>query len=156
MSALFSECGLYRYRLTRTLHGDKNPLLIIGLNPSTADATHNDPTIRRCIGFAERWGHNALVVANLFSYRSTQPKGLKKARFPVGPETDRILQEEAMKAGTILAAWGAHGGLFDRNRDVLALLQDYPLFCLGKTKAGHPRHPLYIRADTLPMPYSVK
>ena len=156
MSALFSPCGAYRYRLTRTLQGKKKPLLIIGLNPSTADATHNDPTIRRCIGFAERWGHSELVVTNLFSFRSTQPDGLKKTKAPVGPDTDEILQNEAAKAGTILAAWGVHGGLFNRNLEVLKLLEDYPLFCLGITKAGHPRHPLYIRADTQPMPYSAK
>jgi len=156
MSALFSECGLYRYRLTRRLHGDRGSLLIIGLNPSTADATHNDPTIRRCLGFAERWGHSTLVVTNLFSFRSTQPEGLKKTKSPIGLDTDQILQQEAEKATMILAAWGAHGGLFNRNREVLALLQNYPLYCLGITKAGHPRHPLYIRADTLPMPYSAK
>jgi hypothetical protein len=153
MGALISPCERYRYRLTRPLRGDAGPLLLIGLNPSTADATQDDPTIRRCIGFAERWGHSELVVANLFSFRATQPKDLKTAPEPIGPETDRILLSEAQKATRILVAWGVHGCFLERDRQVLKLLSGHPLSCLGTTQAGLPRHPLYIRADTLPQPY---
>ena len=153
MSALFSTCGHYRYRLTRELAGTGGALLIIGLNPSTADATHNDPTIRRCIGFAERWGHSALIVANLFAFRATHPKDLKKAADPVGPECDRFLLESAMKASRVLVAWGYHGAFLSRHSEVTELLKNHPLECLGKTQSGLPRHPLYIRADTLPQSY---
>ena len=153
MSALFSDCGRYRYRLTRTLSGSEGTLLILGLNPSTADASINDPTIRRCIGFGESWGHSKLVVANLFAWRATHPKDLKAAPAPIGPECDRVLKEEAARAARILVAWGVHGSFLHRDRAVLKLLEGQTLECLGKTKGGQPRHPLYIRADQQPLPY---
>ena len=156
MSALFSPCRTHRYRLTRELAGNGGTLFFIGLNPSTADETHNDPTIRRCMDFAERWGHSRLVVGNLFSYRATHPKDLRKARDPNGPESNPILLKEARNASQILIGWGVHGTHRDRNQEVLDLLDSFPLFCLGRTKNGHPRHPLYIRASTLPESYSSK
>ena len=156
MSAILSPCERYRYRLTRTLEGTGGPLLLIGLNPSTADATQDDPTIRRCIDFARRWGHSELVVANLFAFRATRPKDLKNAPEPIGAETDRILLNEAKRASRILVAWGVHGPYKSRDQEVLSLLAPFALSCLGTTKAGQPRHPLYIRADTLPQDYSAK
>jgi hypothetical protein len=156
MSALFSSCGQYRYRLKRQLTGTTGPLLLIGLNPSTADASRNDPTIRRCIGFADLWGHSELVVTNLFSFRATKPAALKAADAPIGPDTDAILLEEAQRASRILVAWGMHGGFQNRDQAVLELLSPFDLSCLGKTKAGFPRHPLYMRANTQPIPYSLK
>ena len=156
MSALFSDCGSYRYRLTRSLNGSKGSLLFVGLNPSTADATHNDPTIRRCIGFAESWGHRRLVVVNLFAFRATHPADLKSASHPIGPDNDRILRDEAALAETILLGWGVHGSHRTRDQEVLHLLSPYSLSCLGRTKAGQPRHPLYLRADTVLEPYERK
>ena len=156
MSALFSPCRTYRYRLTRDLSGDQGTLLFIGLNPSPADETHNDPTIRRCIGFAESWGFQRLVVANLFAYRATHPKDLKRAVDPVGPENDDLLLQEAKRAQTVLLGWGAHGPHRGRHTEVLHLLKTSPLHCLGVTKEGHPRHPLYLRADTRLRPYDLK
>ena len=153
MSALFSECGRYRYRLTRQLSGNRGPLLVVGLNPSTADATHNDPTIRRCMGFASRWDHSALVVVNLFAYRATQPKDLKTATDPIGPDCDTILLESAKACSRILVAWGNHGAYLKRHKQVLGLLSGQHLECLGTTQSGFPRHPLYMRADTLPQIY---
>jgi hypothetical protein len=156
MSALFSSCGQYRYRLNRKLTGTNGPLVLIGLNPSTADANRNDPTIRRCIGFADLWGHSELVVTNLFSFRATKPGALKAADAPIGPDTDAILLKEAHRASRILVAWGMHGGFQNRDRAVLELLKPFPLSCLGTTQAGFPRHPLYMRANTQPVTYSLK
>jgi hypothetical protein len=156
MSASFSVCGTYRYQLSRRIEGQGGRLLLIGLNPSTADATQNDPTIRRCMGFARTWGHSELVVTNLFSFRATRPQDLKAAREPIGPETDTVLLQQAHQASRILVAWGMHGGWMQRDEVVLALLSAFPLFCLGLTKAGFPRHPLYLRADTQPLPYAAK
>lgn len=156
MSASFSICGTYRYLLGRSIDGQGGPLLLIGLNPSTADATQNDPTIRRCMGFAHTWGHSELVVANLFSFRATRPQDLKAATAPIGPETDTLLLQQADRASRILVAWGMHGGWMQRDQAVLDLLSAFPLFCLGHTKAGFPRHPLYLRADTQAIPYAAK
>ena len=156
MSALFSSCGHYRYRLTRSFQEGQGTLLYIGLNPSTADETHNDPTIRRCINFAKSWGYNRLVVVNLFSFRATLPSDLKTTQEPNGPENNQHLLQEAQKASRILVGWGVHGTFLGRDKEVLELLRPFELSCLGRTKAGMPRHPLYIRADTLPQPYSLK
>ena len=156
MSAHFSDCRRYRYLLTRELSGRRGPLLFVGLNPSTADETQNDPTIRRCIGFAESWGHSRLIVANLFAYRATHPKDLKTVRHPIGVENDRVLLRESREAQTVLLGWGVHGVYRNRHEEVLDLLSEHPLYCLGVTKAGHPRHPLYLRSDTPLLAYERK
>ena len=144
--AIISDCGTYRYRLWR--RWDAGPACVfIMLNPSTADATNDDPTIRRCIGFAKREGCGSLEVVNLFAFRATSPADLKKAEDPVGPENDSYLQQAMFYAkGTVIAAWGAHGSYLNRDKDVRQLL-DEPLKCLGMTKTNAPKHPLYIKAD---------
>ncbi len=148
-SALISDCQSYRYWLKRCwLHepdvGD-GCVLFVMLNPSTADAELNDPTIRRCIGFARSWGFVELMVANLYAFRATQPSDLWKASDPVGPENDQWLDQLAEDADQIVCAWGANAR-DDRIDDFLRRMQtaNKPLFCLGTTKAGAPRHPLYI------------
>jgi len=121
------------------------------LNPSTADARRDDPTIRRCVGFARRWGFAQLRVVNLFALRATDPRTLRTVRDPrsiIGPRNDAVLRREARSADVIVAAWGAHGALHDRATDVLALLPDVAWQCLGTTKAGLPRHPLMLRSGT--------
>lgn len=139
-----SECGLYRYRLWRRWkRGDS--VLWIMLNPSTADAEQDDPTIRRCISFAESWGCGGIEVVNLFALRATDPKELKAAEDPIGPQNDDILLSRAeAKHRYVIAAWGAHGKLFEREKQVVELLAGMDLYCLGLTKAGYPRHPLYL------------
>jgi hypothetical protein len=116
------------------------------LNPSAADAEHDDPTIRRCIGFARRWGYGALDVVNLFAFRTHSPALLKRAADPVGPENDRHLAETVARASRVVAAWGCHGGFDGRNTKVLPLLGNSSV-CFGLTRGGHPRHPLYVRGD---------
>lgn len=145
-TAVISRCGLYRYHLTRKWGRGPYALLIM-LNPSTADAMQDDPTIRRCISFAKREGCGALVVVNLFAFRSPSPADMKAADDPVGPENDRYIRSAVAGAkGPIIAAWGAHGSYRGRDKAVRALV-DAPMVCLGLTKAGAPRHPLYVRGD---------
>ena len=152
MGAVFSDCRRYRYSLSRWWHDSLPLLVVIGLNPSTADETQDDPTIRRCIGYARSWGYGGLVMLNLFAYRATSPRDMKAAAEPVGPANDAVL--EVQTAGrTVLCAWGAHGSHLDRARAVRQLLVGRDLFCLGTTKDRHPKHPLYLRADLTPVPY---
>lgn len=158
-SAIISECGHYRYRLTRWL-GLQAPLAtFIMLNPSTADAEQDDPTIRRCIGFARAMGCGRLAVANLFAFRATKPEDMRLARDPVGPENDefidRLARETAETGGKLICAWGAHGKFKDRDRAVMAILAASAVepMSLGETAEYLPRHPLYLRGDCKPLPY---
>lgn len=153
-SAVISECGMFRYELSR--RWDAGPLLEwVMLNPSTADGTLDDPTIRRVIGFAKRWGYGGIVVRNLYAYRATDPSALANAPDPIGPENRTYLRRE--DADLTVAAWGAHpavvgwwsGYPYAWQRTVLQ--RDNGLWCLGTTKEGHPRHPLYVRGDTNPI-----
>lgn len=148
-AAVFDPTGRYRYRLER-YWGSGPCVAFVMLNPNTADATHDDPTIRRCVGFARRWGFGRLVVVNLFAYRARHPRALRTVRDPVGPDADRHLVAAAAEAHRVVAAWGNHGQWRGRDEAALALL-GAPL-CLGLTNSGAPRHPLYLPADTSPVP----
>lgn len=153
--AAFSDCGQYRYRLWRTWDVEKPKLGFIMLNPSTADETEDDPTIRRCIGFAKDWGYGSLVVGNLFALRTTDPENLYDHPAPVGPENDTHLQEIVVESDRIVAAWGTHGAFQGRGQEVADMFEDQ-LVALDTTKDGHPAHPLYQPADTEPVPYSTE
>ena len=147
--AVISECGRFRYSLTREW-GPGPRALFIMLNPSTADATEDDPTIRRCIGFAKREGCGSLQVENLFAYRATDPdKMFKHAHTAVGATDSYIRNAVAELSGPLIAAWGADKRAESRARRVREYLTEggaLPM-CLGKTKSGAPRHPLYVKAD---------
>lgn len=147
--AVLSEDGAYRYSLVRRW-GNALPAQFVMLNPSTADDTLDDPTIRRCVGFAQRLGCGGIVVVNLYALRSTDPAQLWKADDPVGPRNDTYLSVVMRRAGTVgaplIAAWGANAKA-DRVAEVLAMPHAEQFTCLGLTKAGAPRHPLYVRAD---------
>lgn len=145
--AVFSECRQYRYSLWRRWDLGKPYALFIGLNPSTATETIDDPTIRRCKRFSRDWGYGSYVMANIFAYRATKPKEMKAQDDPIGIDNDVAIQDMARDAGIIVCAWGTHGGHRGREHRVIHLLEAYDVYCLGKTKAGHPKHPLYIRAD---------
>ncbi|MFL5328252.1 MAG: DUF1643 domain-containing protein [Gemmataceae bacterium] len=155
-SAQFSRCGRYRYRLTR--HWGVGPrVTFVMLNPSTADAERNDPTIRKCIGFAQRWGCGRLQVVNLFALRATSPAELRRVSDPVGPRNrgmiERVLAEPG---GIVVCAWGVHGQLMEQGDKVAAWLEhigNRELMCLGRTSAGHPRHPLYLPYTANLIPY---
>lgn len=149
--ASFSPCRRYRYSLGRTWDFDLKPVLFVGLNPSTADETEDDPTIRRCIRFACDWGYGGVLMGNLFAFRATDPKEMKLALDPVGERNDHWLQHMAGMAGLVVAAWGAHGDHRGRAQAVVDSGALGSFTVLGLTKDGHPRHPLYMRADCCPL-----
>jgi hypothetical protein len=125
--------------------------MFVGLNPSTADETLDDPTIRRCMGFARSWGYDGLCMTNLFAFRATDPSVMKAAEDPVGPMNDSILVSLAENAGIVVAAWGVHGSYLGRDRAVIEMLPQ--LHCLRLTISGHPAHPLYLPAGLEPFPW---
>jgi hypothetical protein len=151
---ILSACRQYRYCLWREWDMT-NPsyAMFVGLNPSTADEVEDDPTIRRCIGYAKQWGYGALCMVNLFAYRATEPAAMKVHAAPVGTDNDRWLVELAKDAGVIVAAWGAHGTHLQRDQAVKQLLAG-KLSCLKITKDGHPGHPLYLRKTLKPFAFA--
>jgi hypothetical protein len=147
--AVFDESGMYRYSLWRAWHAGHPRVVFIMLNPSTADEQRNDPTIRRCIEFARAWQFGSVEAVNLFAYRTTDARELIRVDDPVGEENDRFIEKAVEICATIVASWGTKGGLLGRDRQVLQLLTcKQNVYCLGVTKDGHPRHPLYVRGDT--------
>ncbi|PDT55075.1 MULTISPECIES: DUF1643 domain-containing protein [Sinorhizobium] len=152
-SAIISGCGAYRYRLERQWDGDKPKVAFLMLNPSTADASQDDPTIRRCIGFAKAWGFGGLIVGNLFALRSTDPKALYGHPDPIGADNDQHILAIAKSAHKLVCAWGTHGALHARAREVYEMLEFFNLAALKVTVEGHPAHPLYIAANTEPKAY---
>lgn len=149
-AAVISPCGRYRYRLDRRWAAGP-PIVWIMLNPSTADSSTDDPTIRRIRAFSQVWGFGALTVVNLYAWRATDPRELWQALDPVGPENDRYLAE-AVSGVEVVAAWGANARP-DRITEVLALPGMGRVQALKVTKAGQPRHPLYLRSDLTPRPW---
>ena len=154
--AWFSPCGTYRYRLERRVGPGEGVLVVIGLNPSTAGHEQDDPTIRRCIGFARREGLGTLRMLNLFAFRATDPAGLRRFdgdRF--GPENHWGLTCGQAGPGRklLLAAWGADGDAFPEHVAYVRSLLYRPLYCLGTTKSGQPRHPLFVRGDAPIVPW---
>lgn len=148
--AEFSRCRKYRYTLWRRwdFESELNQCMFIGLNPSTADETNNDPTVRRCIRFAKDWGFTGLLMMNAYGFRATDPKVMKAEPKPVGPGNDKAFARWGPKVGLIIAAWGTHC-TEDREQNICNVL-NRQVNCLGRTKAGRPKHPLYLRADTKP------
>jgi len=151
--ATLSPCRKYRYELWRIWDPARKPAVFIGLNPSTADETQDDPTIRRCKSFAERFDCGGLCMINLFAFRATDPEAMKAATDPIGPDNDNHLLSCCAQAGVIVCAWGAHGSYRDREKQVCWLLK-FNMKCLGRTKDGQPRHPLYLKKDTELVPYN--
>lgn len=153
-TAHISSCGRYRYTLTRTWAPGPRMLFVM-VNPSTADASADDPTIRRCLAFAKREQCGSLDVVNLFAWRSPDPADLLAAEDPIGPRNDLAIVSAAGRANLIVAAWGtAHLATTEgrkrfagREGEVLALLPERDVYLLGRTADGTPRHPLYLRAD---------
>lgn len=150
--AIFSEDRVYRYSLTRQVAlGLEGVCTFILLNPSTADETRNDPTINRCIHFAQALRCGTLIVVNIFAYRATDPGELKRVREEleldiVGAENDRYIIEAVEQATVPIVGWGNHGGYLGRGDEVLAMLQSLghaPLYAFKMTKKRQPIHPLY-------------
>ena len=150
--ARMSPDGRYRFLLTRRTSFGQKAVMFLMLNPSTADAVQDDPTIRRCINFAARWECGWLYVVNLSPLRATVPADLLRA----GPEPEEVwlenvqtIRDTAARSDLVVAAWGAHGQAEGRAQRVLAALDgNSEMHCLGTTRDGHPRHPLYLPAAT--------
>lgn len=168
MTAVFSPCGRYRYTLSRGPFTGLLPtesagrtVLFLMLNPSTADAREDDPTIRRCISFAKLWRFEHLTVGNLFAWRATDPAELRTCPAPVGAANSWHLEELMTEAHLVVAAWGAASKvpptlIGPRVRAVRELAEKAgkPLHCIRRTKGGQPEHPLYLPGDLTPVPWS--
>lgn len=152
--AIYSDCERYRYALTR-IWGDGPRLTYVMLNPSKATEQANDPTIERCERRARALGYGGFRACNLFALRETDPATMRRAAEPCGPDNDAALGAGADWADAVLCAWGVHGVHQGRGAQVETLLRAVgtPLLVLGLTKAGHPRHPLYVSYRSAPVPW---
>lgn len=156
-SATFDRTGTYRYTLHRRWDADRPRICFCLLNPSTADAKVLDPTLTRCLRYAQAWGFGAMEVVNIFALRSTDPRGLRETADPIGPDNDRAIKRAARRCELLIAGWGnahnIHRSLGARAAHVRELLLGIgEVHCLGVTGAGEPKHPLYLRADLEPVP----
>lgn len=153
--ATFTECGRWRYRLWRAWDESLPRCVFVMLNPSVANAVSLDPTVRRCVTFAKKWGCGSLDVVNIFAWVDGDPKGLLSSPDPVGPDNDRHIIQAARGAKFVISAWSGWASLHGRGAHVELLLRRHgiPLWCLGKTGDGHPRHPLYMKGDAVPVPF---
>jgi hypothetical protein len=146
--AILSEDNKYRYELSRIWDEEKPRILFIMLNPSTADANTDDPTIRRVINFAKSWGYGGLFVANLYAFRSTDPKGLKYTDDPIGKDNIQHIQTLLGLTEKVIYAWGNN----QKEPEWLYNVVSTP-YCIETSKNGTPKHPLYLRADLQPKFY---
>lgn len=151
--AVYSGCERYRYLLTRTWNATGPRALFIMLNPSTATEFQNDPTVERCERRARALGFGAFRVANIFAFRATDPTVMRAQADPVGPANDDAISGALPWADQVICAWGSHGAHLGRGQAITTLLRatDKPLFHLGLTQAGAPKHPLYIGYDVQPV-----
>lgn len=157
--AAFSPCSLYRYWLLRELRHTACAVRMrriawLMLNPSTADCTVNDPTIKQVMAFSMIWGFDAAEVVNLFAWRATDPRELRKAADPIGPKNDGWIADTVNGCELLICAWGAHPMARARAAQILPHIQT-PMMCLGTTKTGMPWHPLYRPHDLKPKNWSM-
>ena len=151
-TAEFSICGRYRYGLSRSWNDNKKQALFVGLNPSTADNKIDDPTIRKCVRFADSWGYGSIEIVNLFAYKATHPKNLFTSRDPIGPENDYWIKKAYTRSDIAIACWGSFGSFQERSTKVAADL--VKLHCLAINNDEEPTHPLYLSANLKPIPYA--
>jgi len=149
--AIFSGDRIYRYALSRWWDEKKPAVMIIGLNPSTADENTNDPTIRRCIGFANRWGFGKLFVCNLFAYKATNPKDLFAYHEPIGNENDQMIMKISKEVQRVVLAYGNLGTFLNRHKKILSLVEN-PHY-INISKRNLPMHPLYLKYTDQPIKY---
>jgi hypothetical protein len=145
---IFSPDRKYRYVLRHRWEDllPEKACMWIGLNPSTADENQLDPTLRRIKGYSHSWAYNCFYMCNLFAFRATLPKDMKREPYPIGCLNDQEIVRCAEKCDLIVACWGADGKFKDRAEYVISMLKDESkqIFCIGKTKDGFPKHPLYV------------
>lgn len=147
-AAILSDDKMYRYQLSRIWDESKSPILFIMLNPSTADADADDPTIRRVIRFATSWGYGGVYVANLYAFRSTDPKALKHADDPIGNENVAHITQLIGMVSKVVYAWGNN----QKEPSWLSELVQTP-YCIDLSKKGIPKHPLYLKNELIPKVY---
>lgn len=150
--ATFSSCKKYRYLLYRLWDNFENGFCVfIGLNPSTADENNDDPTIRRCVDFAKRFGYSGLYMLNLFGLRSTDPKKLINVDDPVGDKNNKIIKEVCLSNnGYKICCWGNYGSFKNRGVQLINFLDHFEivLHCFGFTEKNEPKHPLYLSKES--------
>jgi hypothetical protein len=148
--AVISYCGRYRYLLRRAWDHGKPRALFVMLNPSTADTEIDDATIRSCVRLSRGLGYGSFEVVNLFALRATDPKDLAASLAPIGPEQEHITAAAIERCDIPICAWGAHPMANGRGRGMVEAIKAVrpAVFCLGKTKSGEPKHPLYIKNGT--------
>jgi hypothetical protein len=152
--AVFDVNDKYRYSLWRAWSTYHPRIVFVLLNPSTANEHKNDPTILRCMGFARAWNFGSMEVVNLFAFKATDYRELLKVQDPTGEENNRFLMQAVERCSTVVLGWGNRGKFLNRDRQVLSLLADRSdVHCLGITKDGQPRHPLYVKGDTSLVPF---
>lgn len=150
-SALFSPCYKYRYVLSRVWSQEGDLVQFIGLNPSMANGSHNDPTIRKAIQMAQNWGFGGLIMNNLFAYRTPYPDALKLVSSPVGKENDQFIRQGNQIAQQTVLMWGNHGNWKNRDRVVLSQIKN--VYCIKRNKNGSPSHILYLPIQSYLLPY---
>ena len=152
-TATYSDCERYRYALTRTWDAGGKRVLFVMLNPSKATEVQNDPTVERCERRTRALGFGAFQVTNIFAWRDTDPFQMRKAKDPIGPDNDAAILAGVAWADQVIAAWGTHGAHMNRGPQMTTLLQGTgkPLYTLGLSKHGHPKHPLYISYSQQPI-----
>lgn len=148
--AVLSDCGQYRYLLRRTWDRAKPRALLVMLNPSTADAKQDDATIRSCVRLLSGQGYGSMEVVNVFAWRATNPDELAKAEDPLGPQNERVIAAAVGRCDVVVCAWGAHPFAMSKTSFLRSFLRSRKpaIYCFGKTKAGAPKHPLYIKSGT--------
>lgn len=149
--AILSEDRKYRYVLSRIWDESKSMVMIIGLNPSTADETIDDPTIVRCIDFAKNWGYGGIYMLNLFAFRATLPKDMFSTENPIGDENDKFIEKYSKLSDKVICAWGNDGKYKNRSEKVLSKIENKYYLKLNQT--NEPAHPLYLRKDLIPIQF---
>ena len=147
--AIVSDNQLYRYQLSRVWNSSLPMVMFICLNPSTADHNDDDPTILKCIKYAQDWGYGGLLMGNLFAYRATEPLDMKRADDPIGPLNNHHLKLMSQQVDKIVCGWGNHGVYLDRDEKVKSMFDN--LYALKINKTGSPAHPLYLKKSLIPI-----
>lgn len=147
--AILSNDRKYRYLLSRIWDDTKPMVTIIGLNPSTANETIDDPTITRCINFSKSWGYGGFYMLNLFAFRATKPRDMFQSFDPIGADNDKYIKEYSNTTDKVICAWGNHGNYKQRSQDVLSQIDN--AYYLKLNGSGEPAHPLYLKSDMKPI-----
>ena len=149
--AILSEDRKYRYVLSRIWDESKPLVVIIGLNPSTADEKDDDNTIKKCINFSKNWGYGGLYMLNLFAFRATAPSDMFNASSPIGEENSKYIEKYSKLSDKVICSWSNNGNFKNRSKEVLLNIENK--FYLKLNKTGEPAHPLYLNKNLIPIKF---